>query len=228
MTIPAGIEDVGEKFSVEKILDVRLRTRVAVNEIASRIEVGMTEREANKVAGTTLTELGLRKGWHGIYVRAGTDTGRDYNEPEGLDTAIAANDIFIVDIGPIYEDMEGDAGDTFVFGDNPDHHRIKADVKAIWDDVRDAWLAEDLTGRALYEFATRTTSDRGWVLSLSLTGHRLSDFPHKAIYDGTLDLIDLVPSPDLWVLEIVIVEPGRHFGAFYEDLLLTDQSFDRT
>jgi methionyl aminopeptidase len=227
MTIPAGVEDVGENFSVEKILDVRLRTRVAVNEIASRIEVGITGREANKIAGDTLSELGLRKGWHGIYVRSGTDTGRNYNEPEALDTPIAEEDLFLVDIGPIYEDIEGDAGDTFVFGDNPDHLRIKSDVKAIWDDVRDAWFREHLTGRALYQFASQTSEERGWVLSPSLTGHRLSDFPHKAIYTGTLDLVDLVPSPGLWVLEIALVEPGRRFGAFYEDLLLTDQSFDR-
>ena len=35
------------------------------------------------------------------------------------------NDIFFVDIGPIYGDTEGDAGDTFVVGDDPDHLRAK-------------------------------------------------------------------------------------------------------
>jgi hypothetical protein len=33
------------------------------------------------------------------------------------------------------------------------------------------------------------------------------------------------PNPSLWVLEIAIVHPERQFGAFYEDLLLEDQSF---
>ena len=37
---------------------------------------------------------------------------------------------------------------------------------------------------------------------------------------------DLYPKPNLWVLEMAIRHPTRQFGAFYEDLLLDDQSFD--
>jgi len=36
----------------------------------------------------------------------------------------------------------------------------------------------------------------------------------------------LRPSPLPWVLEIAIIHPERKFGAFYEDLLLENQSFD--
>jgi hypothetical protein len=36
--------------------------------------------------------------------------------------------------------------------------------------------------------------------------------------------VDIVPSPDLWVLEILIAHPAGTFGAFYEDTLLVDQS----
>jgi methionyl aminopeptidase len=202
-----GVEDVGTDFSVSKILDVRLRTRRAVNTIASRIGVGMTENEARELASRTLTELGLRKGWHSIYVRVGANT-RDFTDPAGRDVP-----------------LEGDAGDTFVIGNDPGHLRIKSDVKTIWDEVRDSWFDDRLTGPALYELASAAASRRGWVLNLDLSGHRLSDFPHKALYDGSLARTDLVPSPDLWVLEIALVDPDRRFGAFYEDLLLADQSF---
>ncbi len=54
---------------------------------------------------------------------------------------LGENDIFFVDIGPIYGDTEGDAGDTFVFGADPDHLRAKREVRQIWDDVRDTWFA---------------------------------------------------------------------------------------
>jgi hypothetical protein len=37
--------------------------------------------------------------------------------------------------------------------------------------------------------------------------------------------VDIRPNPNLWVLEIAIRHPVREFGAFYEDLLLDDQSF---
>jgi hypothetical protein len=53
----------------------------------------------------------------------------------------------------------------------------------------------------------------------------LSDFPHSAHYDGPLAEVEFRPNPNLWVLEIAIAHPERKFGAFYEDLLLEDQSF---
>ena len=65
----------------------------------------------------------------------------------------------------------------------------------------------------------------GWKLNMDLSGHRLSDFPHSAHYDGPLAEVEFRPNPNLWVLEIAIAHPERKFGAFYEDLLLEDQSF---
>jgi hypothetical protein len=38
--------------------------------------------------------------------------------------------------------------------------------------------------------------------------------------------VDIVPAPDLWVLEIAIIHPDRTFGAFYEDMLLVDQTYN--
>ena len=219
-----GIEAVGTNFSVAKILDVRRRTRVAVNTIASRIGVGTTENEAREIASRTLTELGLRKGWHAIFIRLGANS-KEFDGPASRDVPLGNNDIFFVDIGPIYDGIEGDAGDTFVLGNDPDHLRIKTDVKEIWDELRDAWFERRLSGTALYEMASSAARSRGWELNLQLAGHRLSDFPHKALFDGALARVEQVPSPDLWVLEVAIVDPGRRFGAFYEDLLLADQSF---
>ena len=48
---------------------------------------------------------------------------------------------------------------------------------------------------------------------------------HSAHYDGPLAEVEFRPNPNLWVLEIAIAHPERKFGAFYEDLLLEDQSF---
>jgi hypothetical protein len=43
------------------------------------------------------------------------------------------------------------AGDTFVVGADPEHHRAKAEVRAIWDQVRDQWFTEGITGHELYD-----------------------------------------------------------------------------
>jgi methionyl aminopeptidase len=98
-------------------------------------------------------------------------------------------------------------------------------VRAIWNEVRAAWLKERLTGQSLYALATESAAKRGWQLNLDLSGHRLSDYPHRAHYDGAMADVSIVPAPDLWVLETAIVHPDGSFGAFYEDMLLLDQSY---
>jgi methionyl aminopeptidase len=225
MTSEPLIEGVGPSYSIEKMLDMRLRTREAVNAIAAKVEVGMTEYEARAMARDTLSELGLRRGWHPIIVRLGSNTARQFGDREGGDVVLGNNDIFFVDIGPIYEDTEGDAGDTFVRGEIPEHDRAVRDVREIWDEVRNAWMEQNLTGQALYALAQQYSADRGWQLNLDLSGHRLSDFPHSAHFDGAMADVAIVPAPDLWVLEIAIVHPDGSFGAFYEDMLLVDQEF---
>jgi Xaa-Pro aminopeptidase len=167
----------------------------------------------------------MRRGWHHIIVRCGPNTTKDFMERSEPGVVLQDNDIFFIDIGPVYGDFEGDAGDTFVFGDNPLHLKAKTDVREIWEVVRAKWLAEHITGVELYEFAIKTTEEFGWTLNMDLSGHRLSDYPHSAHYDGPLAEVRFKPSPNLWVLEIAIAHPDKSFGAFYEDLLLEDQSF---
>jgi methionyl aminopeptidase len=220
------IEGIGPTYAIHKMLDMRARTRRAVHAIAARVEVGMAEYDARSMARDTLEELGLRRGWHPTLVRFGANTVRQFLDREGGEVILGSDDIFFVDIGPIFEGVEGDAGETFITGHNPDYVRAANDVRAIWDDVRNAWLLDKLTGRELYEFADRSCEERGWRLNLELTGHRISDYPHKAHFAGTMSSVDIVPATDLWVLEIGLAHPTHHFGAFYEDTLLEDQSYD--
>ncbi len=226
MTAASGLEATGDKFSVQPFLEMRQRTRRAVNDIASRVKVGMVEEDARAMARDVLADGGMKKGWHHIIVRFGPNTTKDFMEPSDKGVVLGSDDIFFVDIGPVHGDHEGDGGDTFVFGSDPDHHRAKADVRVIWDDVRDRWFRDGLTGRELYDHAEKKCADKGWRLNRDLSGHRLSEFPHSVHYDGAMATVDFRPSPLLWVLEIAIIHPERKFGAFYEDLLLENQSFD--
>ena len=77
----------------------------------------------------------------------------------------------------------------------------------------------------LYDFATAEAAKMGWELNLDLSGHRISDFPHAAVYEGPMNTVDFTPSPLLWVLEIHIRNPDMKFGAFFEDMLLDDSYF---
>jgi methionyl aminopeptidase len=226
MNTESPLEGVGPSYSIDKMLDMRVRTRKAVHAIAANVEIGMSEHEARAMARRVLSELGLRRGWHPIIVRLGSNTSRQFLDRSGDDVILGDNDIFFVDIGPIYGDVEGDAGETFVRGEDPSHLRAMHDVRAIWDEVRAAWLEKDLTGESLYALATQSAADRGWELNLDLSGHRLSDYPHRVHFDGAMADIAIVPAPDLWVLEIAIIHPERTFGAFYEDMLLVDQAYN--
>jgi len=206
-------------------MEVRARTREAVNLIADQIKVGMVEEDARAMARATLTDLGMRRGWHHVITRIGPNTTKDFMARSEAGVVLGEDDIFFIDIGPIYGDYEGDAGETFVVGGDPEHHRAKSDVRSIWDAVREQWFSSGSSGKELYEFAVETAASSGWKLNLDLSGHRLSDYPHSTHYDGALADVEFRPSPNLWVLEVAIVHPERPFGAFYEDLLLEDQSF---
>jgi methionyl aminopeptidase len=219
------IEATGNRFSIDELLYVRARTRRAVHMIADKVKVGMAEEEAKDVARSILTSLGMRRGWHHIIVRCGSNTTKDFMARSKPGVILKENDIFFIDIGPVFQNSEGDAGDTFVLGDDPDHHRAKRDVRTIWDDVRGVWFDQRITGQQLYHYAESMAADMGWKLNLDLSGHRLSDFPHSAHYDGSLADVGFRPNPNLWVLEIAIAHANGGFGAFYEDLLLEDQSF---
>jgi len=225
ITDVSTVEATGSRFELERFLAVRARTRKAVHRIAERVRPGMKEEEAKELARQILRELGMRRGWHHIIVRCGSNTTKDFMARSETGVTLKENDIFFVDIGPVYDEFEGDAGDTFVLGDDRLHWKAKTDARVIWDIVREKWFSDRPTGIELYEFAQKMTAELGWRLNLDLSGHRLCDYPHAAHYDGPLAEVGFAPRPNLWVLEIAIAHPDGTFGAFYEDLLLEDQSF---
>ncbi|HTW98669.1 MAG TPA: M24 family metallopeptidase [Acidimicrobiales bacterium] len=221
----AAVEGVGADYSLEAMLQMRVLTWQALHAIAGQVEVGMSETAAKAMARRTLAERGMGRGWHPVIVRLGPNTARaDFLERSETEIVLQPEDVYFVDIGPIYGAVEGDAGMTFAVGEDPEHRRICEDVRAVWNEVRDIWHGQHLSGSALYRHAEQASAARGWKLNPDLAGHRLSDFPHKAHYRGTMAAVDVVPSPDLWVLEIAIVDPRGRFGAFYEDMLLEDQT----
>jgi len=177
------------------------------------------------MAKAMLAERKMLRGWHDVYVRFGTNTTKTFGADSDPGVVLGAADIFFIDIGPVFEKWEGDGGDTYVFGDDPEMAKAAVDARTLFHVIRQRWLAEGLSGQALYAFAVAEAERLGWVLNMDLSGHRLSDFPHAAIYDGPMADIDFTPSPALWVLEIHIRHPSRPFGAFFEDMLLDDSYF---
>jgi hypothetical protein len=219
------IEGVGEAFDMARLLQQRARTNEAVKAIAAAMRPGMLEEQAVALANSLLAGRQMRRGWHKVNLRFGVNTTLHFHTASQPGVVLGENDIFFIDIGPVFENWEGDAGDTFVMGQDAELARCAADARAVFHAARHRWLAGAISGRGLYDFAAAEASRLGWVLNLDMNGHRISDFPHKAIFSGSLAQIDFAPTAGLWVLEIQIRHPTRPFGAFFEDLLLDDSHF---
>ncbi len=221
----ATLEAVGPAFVKEKMLEMRGKTRAAIHAIASACKPGMVEEDAVAMARDLLAANDMIRGWHDVYVRFGSNTLKTFGADSDPGIVLKDNDIFFIDIGPVWGDFEGDGGDTFVVGSDAGMEACAHDAKALFHLVRKKWESTGMSGKALYEFATEAAKSMGWELNMDLSGHRLSDFPHAAIYDGPMADVDFKPSPLVWVLEIHIRHPADGYGAFFEDMLLGDEYF---
>lgn len=228
MNIPsqqAALEAVGTGFDMALLLEQRTRTYAAIADIAAAMRPGMTEEEAVALANSMLAERQMRRGWHKVNLRFGVNTTLHFHTPSQPGVILGDEDIFFIDIGPVFDRWEGDGGDTYITGRHDEHSRCAADARAVFHATRRRWLNDRLNGQELYRFAAGEAERLGWVLNLDMNGHRLGDFPHAAVFKGSLSEIDFAPSQGLWVLEIQIRHPTQPFGAFFEDLLLDDSHF---
>ena len=217
------IEAFGDGFSLSKLLQVRSQTLELLQKIADCIKPGMVEEDAYELAKVMIRESGFEKNWHRPYVRFGANTIKVFGEPSIPGSILGENDIFFIDLGPVRDGYEGDAGLTRSIGASGEMSRCASDVKDIFMEVANHWRKNSVTGAGLYRFAEQSADRRGWKLITDTSGHRLSEFPHQTHFSGSLLEIESVPIPNAWVLEIQIRHPEHSYGAFFEDLLLLDE-----
>ncbi len=117
------VEGTGPAFSTRQLLSVRVRTSRALWKIADQISPGMTEEEGRATASAVLRYSSLRKGWHKVLVRFGSNTTKNFDDPSDTGVVLGENDIFFIDIGPVFDGCEGDAGETIAVGDDPEMTR---------------------------------------------------------------------------------------------------------
>lgn len=215
-----NIESVGPSFTREGMLETRNRTWEGIEAIAKRMQPGMTEAEGIRAARKALKGIGLLPGWHKVCVRFGCNTILEYGAPSKPGVCLQENDILTIDIGPLWKGWEGDGGNTYVLGTDPEMHRAKRDVVVLWNRVRNEWRDKGLTGCDLYDYAAVQADKMGWVFNPAMAGHRVGDFPHR--HRGRLNVVEKTPQSHLWILEILIHHKTRAFGAYYEDLLVPD------
>jgi methionine aminopeptidase len=210
---------VGEAFSLDKMVRARDLTFDAVRRIAAEIRPGVTEGRGNEIAQGVLEAMGMDRLWHKNVVRFGPGTLETFFADFTPDYVLKRDDIFFIDLGAVWDGHEGDAGDTFVVGDDAEMAACAAAARTLWQDVAARWRDRGVSGQDLYDYARDQAAAMGWRLNWTVKGHRVSDFPHAIYKDGKLGDFDGNPVAGLWILEIQIAHPTRAFGAFYEDLL---------
>jgi len=215
-------ERVGERHEHAIMLEARRRTLAAVGDIARQVVPGMTEEEGLALARLTLRAHGFERDWVEPYLRFGVNTMKKYAEPSDPGAVLGRDDVWFVDVGPLWRNHECDYAETFVVGDDPQRHRLVRDVRAIFDRTQRHWREARATGAELYRYAAAEAESRGWQLDHEMAGHRIGEHPHAVFHDGLLSQADFTPSGGLWMLEIQIRSPDRPYGAFFEDLLLDE------
>lgn len=212
-------ESVGKHFSIDKLLEARQKTKAVVRETALRVETGMTEEDGLNLIDKMLDKYGSENKWHPNRFRIGPNTTKSFREESEPGITLGENDLFFIDIGPVFENHEGDFGETFIHGRLLEYSKISEASKTIFKKTSEAWKMKALNGQDLYAFAKEKALKMGYELIPKMKGHRLSEFPHALHFKGGLSEIETHPTAQLWILEILIRHPTENFGAFYEDLL---------
>ncbi|MFF7107798.1 M24 family metallopeptidase [Pseudomonas sichuanensis] len=212
-------EAVGAPYQLDLMKHAQRMTWQAVERIAQGIRPGMRESEARALGQQVLEALGMQRIWHPTHIRFGANTLKTFKQRSEGDPVLGEDDIYFIDMGVVWEGHEGDAGTTFVTGNDPQMIACAAAVKTLFDEVQAHWRSQGVTGIELYDFAAERAREMGWKLNLEIKGHRVSDFPHAIYRAGDLGAFDGQPGAGLWILEIQIAHPELPYGAFHEDLL---------
>lgn len=217
--MPSAIHNVRSSFILDDFLKARKLTIDAVTKVASEVFVGMTEKDGDQIIDKVLKEMGHEKKWHPNKFRIGENTVKSFRDKSVEGVTLKEDDIFFIDVGPVWDNYEGDYGDTFVIGHNEEFHKIKEACKVVFNKTKEVWQKESLSGVKLYNFAQNCAESLGYKLNNRMKGHRIGDFPHHVFYRGGMLETEEVPCDNLWVLEIHLISNTHKYGSFFEDIL---------
>jgi Xaa-Pro aminopeptidase len=202
-------------------------------EKSNLIVAGKSEAQlSQEVCELAAVKFGITDHWHKKIVRAGKNTLCIYpdNPP---DTIIQADDIVILDFGPIIDGYEADLGRTYVLGKNPTKLKIKQDVEKAWYQIRDWYHTQTfLKSSDLFAAAVEQAAAYGYTFGGEIAGHIVGKFPHEQPLDPKSLELDVHPKNDNdmflldangdkrhWILELLFIDTKNQVGGYFEQLL---------
>lgn len=212
-------EKVGPGFSLDAMQQAQNIALQVLQQLATQLQPGMTESQAIALTTLLLQQAGAEQHWHPPIVRFGANTAKIYSEPSDPTVLLQPNDIYFVDIGPVFAGHEADVGATFCIGADPTHLRVQQAVHQVFDEVALHWRNTGCSGAALYAFAEVAAARYQMVINHQIKGHRVGDFPHKLYASGQLAGLEQDIRSGIWVLEIQLLDPRSGYGGFVEQVL---------
>ena len=211
----------------------KARQLLALIEEKNIIQVGLSEQEVNDLIFELAKEkFGVTKHWHKRIVRTGINSVLPYKaDPEN--GIIEKNDLVYLDLGPVFEDFEGDIGKTYLLGNDPQKKKLVDDLELIFAICKAYYFSKpEQTGAEFYEYIVKQCQLAGWKYGNLSAGHIVGEFSHIQIYgnfpehriwaQNTMPMN--TPANDgkirYWILEIHLVEKDSQYGGFFEDILL--------
>lgn len=202
-------------------------------ESAGIVAAGRTEMEVERdIHAIATRDFGVSQHWHDRVVRAGINTLCTAGQP-APDRTIGDDDMVFLDLGPVFGDWEADVGRSYAIGDDPEKHRLVADLEIVFDIVRQRFADDaDITGAQLFAITQEEAAKRGWRHGGLIAGHTVGPFPYARsdvgkdggrigpANDRRMRDPDANGQPRHWILEIHLVAPDGSFAGFYERLLL--------
>ncbi len=220
-----ALEGVDPKFVEEGLIRARQKSWEVFKEIREGLKEGMTELEARRLTLDLFKARGVTRHWHQPYIRFGAGTLLTFNNPLQPDYHLKSGDAVYIDLGPVWSDeelgldYEGDVGDSFAFGHNPESEKAAAAARQLFEEARKEWREKNLNGEQIYAFLKTRTEALGYRFEPIPEGHRVADFPHQKYSRESIAGLTFHPSRSIWVLEVQLAHPTLPIGAFYEDLL---------
>ncbi|GAB2816072.1 M24 family metallopeptidase [Ferruginibacter profundus] len=219
----------------QKMLLAEQKAKALFNTVEARglIIPGKSESQlVEEIVQIAQTEFGITNYWHKKIVRSGVNTLQPFNG-NPPDRIIEADDIVVLDFGPVFQGYEADLGRTYVIGSDPLKLKIKRDVEAAWYEAKD-WYAHQssLTGAEFFNYITSLTQRYGYEFGNAIAGHLVGPFPHEQPDDpedlcfdihpdnhSSILLTDKNGNSRHWILEIQFADRVNNIGGFFEQLL---------
>ncbi|PWU00064.1 MAG: aminopeptidase [Candidatus Melainabacteria bacterium] len=196
------------------------------------ITIGSTEKQvSDRIYDLAFQMFGTKKHWHKRVVRTGKNTFFSY-KVDPPDLPICQGDLVYLDLGPVFDNFEGDIGKTYLLGEDPVKSKLIQDLERIFAQGKEFYLDNPaMTGAQLWAKVLELTEHAGWGFGNNHAGHIVGEFSHIQRYGDSpehrINALNHLPmhTPGAdglkrhWILEIHLVDKEGGFGGFFEDLI---------